>query len=159
MSVIDFKSVGTRARTLLSSSYEVEPTPIGIRTPLRLGEGHGGIFGMYTSLQQTLNDNFKNLLLTNHGERLAIYDFGANLQPLTMESATYDKDQFDAEAVIRIKTATHKFMPFLELMTFVSTTDHYDNKSVGKIKIRIEYNIPRLALTNQVQEITLFIGG
>jgi phage baseplate assembly protein W len=159
MSVLDFKSVGVRTRTLLSSSQEFEPTPIGIMTPLRLGDINGGIFGMYTSLQRTLNDNFRNLLLTNHGERLAIHDFGANLQPLTMDMSEYAKDEFDAEAVIRIKTSTNKYMPFLDLTTFESTVDHHDNKSVGKIKIRVEYNIPRLNLTHQAQEIILFVGG
>jgi len=159
MSSIDFKSVGVKTVTFLSSSVEVKPTPIGIVTPLRFGNIEGGIFEMYTSLKKTLNDNFKNMLLTNHGERLALYDFGANLLPLTFDVSAFDKDQFDAEAVVRIKTTASKYMPFLVLKTFESKTDHHDNKNIGKIIIRITYDIPRLAVTDQVQEVTLFVGG
>jgi len=159
MSSIDFKSVGTKTTTFLSSSVDVKPTPVGIVTPLRLGKIEGGIFEMYTSLKKTLNDNFKNMLLTNHGERLALHDFGANLLPLTFDVSAFDKEEFDAEAVVIIKTTASKYMPFLELKTFESDTDHHDNKSVGKIKIRITYDIPRLQAVDQVQEVTLFIGG
>ena len=114
---------------------------------------------MYTSLRKALNDNFKNLLLTNHGDRIVFYDFGANLFPLTLEMTSFDKDSFDAEAVVRIKTAAAKYMPFLELTTFESVPDHSDNAAVAKVKIRVGYDIPRLNVTDQMQEITLFVGG
>ena len=159
MSVIDFKSVGVRTSTFLSGSATPKKVPIGIVTPLRLGDVNGDLFEMHTSLKKTLNDNFKNMVLTNHGERLAIYDFGANLLPLTLDLSAFDKEDFGAEAVIRIKTTTSKYMPFLELKTFESKVDHYDNKNVGKIKIRVTYDIPRLQVTDQIQEVTLFVGG
>jgi len=159
MPVIDFKSVGIKTSTFLSGSSKPKKVPIGIITPLRLGSINGDIFEMNTSLKKTLNDNFKNMLLTNHGERLAMFDFGANLLPLTMDVSAFDKEEFDADAVIRIKTTAAKYMPFLELKTFISKTDHYDNKNVGKIKIRVTYDIPRLQVTDQIQEVTLFIGG
>ena len=159
MPAIDFKSVGTKTVTLLSSSVEVKPTPVGIVTPLRFGTIEGGIFEMHTSLRKTLNDNFKNMLLTNHGERVVSYDFGANLLPLTFDVSAFDKDQFDADAVIRIKTSASKYMPFLVLKTFESRTDHHDNKTIGKIIIRITYDLPQLQIVDQVQEVTLFVGG
>jgi phage baseplate assembly protein W len=114
---------------------------------------------MYTSLRRTLNDNFKNLLMTDHGERLAIYDFGANLRELTFEMSAFNKEEFDSEAVIRIKTSANKYMPFLQLKTFESSVDHHDNSVVGKVVIRITYDIPRLNVQDQAQEVTLFVGG
>ena len=116
MAAIDFKSVGEKTQAILSSSVEVKPTPIGIKTPLRFGNLDGGIFGMYTELRSTINDNLKNLLLTNH-------------------------------------------MPFIALETFESRVDHHDNKAGSKIKLRINYAIPRLNVTDQAQEVTLFLGG
>jgi len=159
MAVIDFKSVGVSVETLVSSSLDVTPTPIGMVTPLRPGRVNGGIFEMYTSLRSTLNDNFKNLLMTDHGERLAIYDFGANLRELTFEMSAFNKEEFDSEAVIRIKTSANKYMPFLQLKTFESSVDHHDNSVVGKVVIRITYDIPRLNVQDQAQEVTLFVGG
>jgi phage baseplate assembly protein W len=159
MAAIDFKSVGEKTQTIISSSVEVQPTPIGIKTPLRFGNLNGGIFGMYTELRSTINDNLKNLLLTNHGERLVFQDFGANLAPLTLDSSEFDKDGFDAEAAMRIKAAVSKYMPFIALETFESRVDHHDNKAGSKIKLRINYAIPRLNVTDQAQEVTLFLGG
>ncbi len=159
MAAIDFKSVGEKTQAILSSSVEVQPTPIGIKTPLRFGGTTGGIFEMYTGLRSTINDNLKNLLLTNHGERLVFQDFGANLAPLTLDSSEFDKDGFDAEAVLRIKTAVSKYMPFISLETFESRVDRHDNKNGSKIILRINYAIPRLNVTDQAQEVTLFLGG
>ncbi len=157
--VIDFKSVGDRTTDLIADAQPADPTPIGIMTPMRLGTGQGGLFEMYTSLKMTLNDNLKNLLLTDHGERLAFHDFGANLTPLAMDLSAFDPDAFDAEAAIRIKTAVTKYMPFIQLETFESRVDHSDNKSVGKVIIRVNYSIPRLGAKDLAQEVTIFVGG
>ena len=37
--------------------------------------------------------NFRNMLMTNHGERLGRFDYGANLLPLAFELATEDGDE------------------------------------------------------------------
>jgi hypothetical protein len=81
MARLDFKSVGIK-RVDIPNNLNSETNPyIGIKTPLQYGENSEGIFAMHTSLSDQLKDNFINLLYTNHGERLANYDFGANLKP------------------------------------------------------------------------------
>ena len=111
---IEFKSVGDRA-----SARKFQPVtneiPIGIKTPLRLGENNDGIFAMHLNIADQIHDNFRNLLLTNYGERLGQYEYGANLRELAMELGRSD---FDAEAIVRIRNAINTFMPFIEPKTF-----------------------------------------
>ena len=159
MATINFKSVGERTSVLLDEIVIPDPTPVGIMTPMRLGTRAGGLFGMYTSLQKTLNDNLRNLLLTNHGERLVFYDFGANLRSLLMSYTEMDQESFDAEAAIRIKTSVSKYMPFLSLETFESRVDHSHNKDAATVIIRIGYSIPRLGVKDLAQEVVLVVGG
>ena len=118
MSSISFKSVGDRA-TDSKFNREIDPLPIGFKTPLRLGTNRSGIFDMHFKIEDQIQDNLKNLLMTNHGERLGLFDFGANLRDLTAERTA--KEDFDSEAMLRIKESVAKYMPFVELDSFESS--------------------------------------
>jgi phage baseplate assembly protein W len=137
----NFKSVGIKndQQPITGSTL-----PIGIKTPLQLGKSGEGIFAMHTSLADQMADNLRNLITTNHGERLGLYDFGANLRSLTLDFTSLE--DFDSEAIIRIRNAVTKYMPFVNLKTFESTIDRFNNQVVGKINIKITYNIPQLFL-------------
>jgi len=151
----DFKSVGIQT----STPKQPNPTaslPIGIKTPMRLGQGSGGIFQMHFNFQDQIRDNLKNLLLTNHGERVAIYNFGANLQPLTLELGS---EIFDNEVLLRINTAVSKFMPFVSLDRLEREIDNLDNEDTAKIRIKVFYNVESLRIFNQAIELSFFVGG
>ena len=152
---VSFKSVGELStdRKFQSTPNEI---PVGIKTPLSLGQKSDGIFTMHFSLANQIQDNFRNLLLTNHGERLGFHDFGANLRELTLELAA---DQFEAEAMRRIKAAVAKYMPYLDLQTFEYTIDTSQNQNTAKMRLKIVYNIPRLNVSNKGIELSFFIGG
>lgn len=156
MVAIDFKSVGE-----IATSRKFQPAnneiPIGIKTPLRFGDSNDGIFAMHFNLADQIEDNFRNLLLTNHGDRLGRFDFGANLFELSFELG---KQEFDFEAIRRIRAATNKFMPFISLKTFESEILGKDTiNAIGKAKIRIVYDVPRLNITNKSIEMIIFVGG
>ena len=153
--VIEFKSVGepTTARRLQPVVNEI---PIGIKTPLRLGDQNDGIFSMHFNLAKQIHDNFRNLLLTNHGERLGQFNFGANLRELSLELG---RDDFDSEAVIRIRGAINSFMPFIEPKTFESSVITDDLTSIGKVLIKITYDVPRLNIANKGIGVIIFVGG
>ena len=156
MAVIEFKSVGERATNAKFQPVENE-RPIGIKTPLRFGNENDGVFAMHFSLENQIQDNFRNLLLTNHGERLGVYDFGANLRELTLE---FGKSTFDTEAIIRIRSAVNKFMPFLEPRTFESLVDSRDSMNgIANVTIRITYDVPRLGITTKQIEVCMSVGG
>jgi phage baseplate assembly protein W len=154
MATINFKSVGVTSTQLTQQAIQTSPLPIGIKTPLELG-GQDGLLVMHYDLIDQLSDNLRNLLLTNWGERLCQYFFGANLRPLTTEYSS--QETFDNEAVVRIKNAVSTWMPFIELVDFVSEVDRKENKSTGVIKITISYNIPALNAIDKRIQIVLYV--
>jgi phage baseplate assembly protein W len=145
MARIDFKSVGVRqsdtaTTDALNNTQTV--TYFGIKTPLRPSDNSEGLFAMNTSLSDQIKDNFINLLYTNHGERLANYDFGANLKPLVAER--HSKEDFDEEAAVRIKTSVTKYMSFVSLSTFESFFDpslRGGLPELSTVRVRVSYDV------------------
>ena len=137
---------------------EHERIPIGIKTPMELASVDGGLFVMSYELTDQIKDNFKNIILTNHGERLGMYDYGANLQELTMELGA---EAFDTEAIRRIKVAVAKYMPYLNLSTFepVISNDETKPSGISMIGLRITYSIPLAATATQQMEVVLYTAG
>ena len=163
---ISFKSVGNKT-TARKFTRTRSPVPIGIKTPLELGTGRSGLFKMHFNLPDTIHDNLRNLIMTNNGERLGRYDFGANLRELTTELVA--KDSFDAEAMMRINQTAGKFMPFVELETFDSKfyriagssveLDLLPDEGIAKIEIEITYNVPKLRIAGKKLGLTIFTIG
>lgn len=164
MAVINFKSVGEKS-TDPQFLQEKEKPLIGIRTPLQISYDQDSPFLMRDSLEDQIQDNLKNLILTNHGERLGYYDLGANLKPLTMDFSSYSyndsTDAFEEEIASRIKNAVDKYMSYVKLQTFESKPLQDDNSHVGKLLFKITYDIesPTLNVQGKSLEMTLFLGG
>lgn len=158
--VYDFQSVGVKDTDInLEKINEIileNQTPIGIKTPLELGNNNGGLLKMHFNLADQIHDNFRNLILTNHGDRLGFYDYGANLSELVHELGA---ENVDAEAISRIKRSASRYLPFINLKTFESFTDNRDNKEVAKVGLRIIYDIPALAVKNKALEVVLKVSG
>jgi len=153
-----FKSVGQTLKSRLDRSKTIvrRPQPIGIATPVTLDYGEYAFVKMHTDIGSQITDNFRQLILTNHGERLGLYDFGANLLELTFEMQS---EEVQGEAMRRISQAVGKYMPFLELDTFESFIDHFDNQDIGKVGIRVGFNVPKLDIKNRRLEVTLYVAG
>ena len=154
MGTFNFKSSGKTQEQKLVEAVTKTVVPIGIKTPLRLGEQEG-IFAMHNSLEDQVHDNLRNLLQTNFGEHLGIYDFGANLRPLAAEFAT--GDDFDAQAVQRISSAVARWMPYVSLEDFLSETDRTENQNTGVIKITITYTVPALKTAKKALQVVLYV--
>lgn len=154
MGSYSFKSVGKTAEQRLVEQIESTRVPIGIKTPLEIRDGNGNdIFVTYDNLASVVNDNLRNLLLTNWGERLGFYNFGANLRPLLSDLVS--QDDFDTAAIERINAAVTKWMPYVSLENYISDTIRVDNQSLARIVLRITYNVPTLGVTNKLLEINL----
>ena len=154
MATISFKSVGVTKQSQQSSAQSAAPLPIGIKTPLQLGT-KDGLLVMHYDLADQIADNLRNLLLTNWGERLGQYYFGANLKPLTTEFVS--QENFDGEAIVRIKNAVSTWLPYVDLVDFISEVDRNENYSTGIIRIKISYDIPSLKVTDRKIQIVLYI--
>lgn len=149
-----FKSSGTSQATRTEEALTKAPEPIGIKTPLTLSD-RDGFLSMHYSLVDQIIDNLRNLLLTNHGDRLMLYDFGANLRPLCSEFTT--QEDFDSQAIERIRTAVSKWMPFISLDSFESNIDRFDVKNTAKVRLKIVFDIPALKVIGKAVEVTLYV--
>lgn len=154
--VYDFKSVG-EVSTARKLQRQRTQRPIGIKTPLQLGQSNDGIFAMHYNIENQIQDNLRNLLLTNWGERVGFYDFGANLRELTLELGS---DLFDREAMERVKGAVSKWMSYIELQTFEKTIVGREKGSgVAQVNMLIKYNVPKLGIQNKAIELRFFFAG
>jgi len=153
----DFKSVGIRSsaeqQTRRATDYQ---PPIGIMTPLALDDSGSGLLTMHYSLADQITDNLRNLVMTNHGERVGVYDFGANLRPLTMELA---QDVWEEEAMVRIKTAVSKYMPYVDLRSFEASRQEPVSLAVAKVAIRMTYRVTGIQDRDRAIEILMYVGG
>lgn len=154
--VYSFKSVG-RSKRAAPTEVNVAKKPIvGIKTPLELSNSDG-LFTMHRDVAKQVSDNLRNLILTNHGERLGRYDFGANIMPIVFDLGSEAADQ---EAVSRISTAVGKFMPFVSLCDFQVFVEKFDDsEALAKVGIQITYKIPRIDTSLRSLEVMLYAGG
>jgi phage baseplate assembly protein W len=151
-----FKSVGSTPKDIAELDEENPEIPFGFKTPLEFGFSNDGLLKMHDDLANQMADNFRNMLLTNRGERLGIYNFGANLRELVFELGS---ENADMEAMTRIMKATSNYMPYISLKEFMPHVNHEDNESLSNIAIQLIYDIPLLNSFNRSLQITLFIAG
>lgn len=155
--VFSFKSVGKTTeltRKLVRDGPELPP--VGIKTPVALSETGKNFLEMTTTFPDQIHDNLLNLILTNHGERLGLPDFGANLSELTFEMQDEDTQ---SEAMSRVSAAVRKYMPYVSLETFSPIVENHDNKQVAKIGLVIGYRVPRLRTAERQLEVILYSAG
>ncbi len=152
-----FKAVGETPDELAQRARQsISSPPIGIVTPMSLGEGDDGIFKMHHDLGNTIADNLRNLILTNWGERLMDYRFGANLRELTFELGSEDTD---AVAIARIKAATDRYLPYVSLDTFEPFNELVEESGIARIGVRITYTVPLVDTKTRSLEVTLHTAG
>jgi len=158
--VYSFKSVGEIAaerEKFRKSQIEARKKPaFGIKTPVSLADGGTEFLTMNFSMADQVADNFRNLIMTNHGERLGLPDFGANLMELAFELQSEDGQ---GEAIARITRATTKYMPYIIPNTFEAIVDHFDNRNVAKVGVRISYDIPKLRVRDRILEVIIYTAS
>ena len=151
----DFKSVGQLQTTLEEMAVNTEVImPIGITTPISFAPISTSMFAMSTDIGTQIKDNLRNLLSTDHGERLMLGDFGANLKELAYDVSSED---VIPEVLARISTAVSKYMPFVELNTMEPRIEKSPDGEVLLSIIRLTYDVPSAAVSNQVVEVALVV--
>lgn len=155
--VFSFKSAGesVELRNKLANS-QVEVPPVGIVTPVTLAEDGKSFLKMHKNFPDQIHDNLRNLVLTNHGERLGLHDFGANLAELTFE--LQDED-VQGEAMSRVSKAVRKYMPYVSLETFSPFVENFENEEVARIGITIGYKVPKLRTQMKMLDVLLYCAG
>ena len=160
---INFKHVGTKISARKFENNITEPTtPIGIKTPLRIGTGNSNLFDMHFQPTDQIIDNLKNLIKTNFGERLGRFNYGANLQSLAFDYA--DIGNFENNALVNIREAIDKSMPIVEISNIqvISYTKEESQElpaGIAKVNIAVTYNIPKLKIIEAKLTAVIFAGG
>jgi phage baseplate assembly protein W len=157
MGTYNFKSVGVTQTTKKTQTQTPSPQPIGIITPPRQAPD-GSLIQLSYSLSEQVGYNLRDLLMTNWGERLGLYDFGANLKPLCAEYQT--QEDFDMNAMDRIRTSISRWMPYIDLEDYISEIIP-QNSSVSyiprQIKIKITYSVSQLNVEKKALEIMMIV--
>lgn len=141
MAQISFENVGVLAdvRQTLKPKEEEEPSiSFGVKTPLALAPGT--LFAMNYTIGEQIADNLKNLIQTNFGDRVGIAQYGTNLIPLLAEFKSID--DFNNEAMVRIKTAAKLWMPYVDLRGYESFPEFKNGVFMKAVRILLSYRVP-----------------
>lgn len=159
-SQFNFKSSGFKTTNRRFVQKKTVLRPVGIKTPLEEGDD---IFKMHDNPVNQIADNLRNLILTNKGERLGRYNFGANLKAIVFEySNSPNFNQIITDVII---SEVQKYIPSIQILDIdpvvIDRSEKNDHNKVGLalVRIRITYIIPSLKTSNLGLEVDILAGG
>lgn len=152
-----FKSSGTKFTDPVVANATAPKLPIGIKTPMSLGDNRSGIFAMNFELRDQVEDNLRNLLLTNYGERLGKFDFGANLRSLVSEVTS--GEDFESRAMNQIQDSVTKYMPYVSLESFGVEFDKNPPKGMAVANIRMQYTVQQAGIFSKSISVKIYAVG
>lgn len=160
MAKFNFKSSGINIEKVKSNSEKksLQTTPtqkVGIKSPLELG--NGDLFKMHTDLLEQITDNLKNLILTNYGERLGLYDFGANLRDVLTEYNSDIQDNYDDIVTDRISSAVEKWMPYVNIGELSITPEKNTINGLAVLAIKLTFTVNGISSNNKELKVRLFV--
>ena len=113
---------------------------LAVKLPLAY-DNQFGPYLMITDPKLAIKQNFKNLMLTNPGERVMNSDFGAGLTRFLFENKSAD---VIADINAAIYTQTAKYLPFVQVLNVKSGF-------VGNLlRLEIHYFIPDLGVADKL---------
>ena len=107
--------------------------------------------------------NLRNLLLTNRGERLGLFNFGSNLSELVFEYQ--NRDDFTQEVSKRITESVETYIPSIEINDIsIQEIDknkkfNLNEKGLAAVSLKVDFSIPIARITNLSIAVELNPGG
>ena len=145
------------------ASAESKIRPIGIKTPLEIGDDRAEIFKMHIDPLEQIADNLRNLVQTNSGERLGRYSIGCDLMSLLFDRNSQNEAEYENIAIQNIKKQVQRYMPVVAIdevrFSSVDKVDYTDKTSLSKVIINIQFSVPRLKRLKNRIEVVLYNGG
>jgi phage baseplate assembly protein W len=152
----EFKSGGNSIESLKkaekSASSNNTIKPIGIKTPLSLSNSDD-IFTMNYSLFSQIEDNLRNLILTEKGERLCFPNLGTSIKSLM----TRNNENIEELIMSNIQSTVSSYMPFVNLLSFISDIDESE-KQKGNIVLDMKIGFTVPTLSNEQRQINVRLG-
>jgi|TARA_R110000824_G_scaffold53937_2_gene148887 phage baseplate assembly protein W len=114
-----------------------------------------GPYALIKIYKEAIAQDFKNLVLTNPGERMMDPEFGVGIKRFLFEF----KDRFHFEFPAELETQVERYLPFIKILNvdFSPNSDQptlEDWQDPHVISIKIKYHILPLSVTD-----TLFINN
>jgi len=104
-----------------------------------------GGYALNKSVIEVIKQNFKNLLLTNPGERIFDLNFGIGLKRFLFEQRTEETNQAIKNRIIQ---QTSEYMPFIDVRGIdIANDENYENV----IHVSIRYFIRNISALDQIK--------
>jgi hypothetical protein len=157
---IVFKSSGNSLKEAyaknINNNLNNIPVPLGIKTPLELS-AQDDLFKMHYNLEDIIEDNLKNLIRTEPGERLCFPSLGTLLKNILSRT---DIDNVDELAMQEITRAINIYYPppLISLISFTSYKDAFESEkqSLPVLIVKISYTIP--IVSDRRKELIIKLG-
>tara|TARA_Y100001938_G_C8080814_1_gene428939 strand:- start:2012 stop:2380 length:369 start_codon:yes stop_codon:yes gene_type:complete len=116
---------------------------IGVKLPITYDSGDG--FTMLKTLDETVRQNLKMLILTNPGERVMEPDFGVGMQQYLFYNFS---ENIETQISERIKTQVARYMPSV----IINNIRFYGNDpDTNSLSFAIEYYVPDIGLSDLLE--------
>ena len=111
---------------------------ISLKLPLAY-DSEDAPYRLTKTLLENVQQNFKNLILTNPGERVMIPEFGSGIRQLLFNPIS---EELFSKASNRIYRQVNEYMPFVNIedITF-NTINGRQDLGPNEVQVRITYNI------------------
>jgi phage baseplate assembly protein W len=148
-----FKSSGIKKTDLNTNNVSSKITLYGLKFPFEFDDKYTFLKCNTNSLDQ-ISDDLILLIMTNYGERLNVYNYGANLKELLTESLTVS--QFNEKAAEKILTAVNLWMPFINLIDLKTEINENSKYATQVFNIKIEFSVPQIS--NEIRTINFIVN-
>ncbi|MCG8576726.1 MAG: GPW/gp25 family protein [Flavobacteriales bacterium] len=107
-----------------------------------------GYYTMNKTVFDAIRQNFKNLLLTNPGERIMIPEYGVGISKYLFENL---ESGFDVSLTTEIEYQLGKYLPQVSLVDVtVLTSEDRNDISINGVYIKITYFISSFGVTDNI---------
>jgi phage baseplate assembly protein W len=114
----------------------------GISPKLPLGFNKVDLgYTLNKTLKESIQQNLKNLLLTNPGEKVFDINFGVGIKSFLFENMS---DSFDSKITSRISTQVAKYMPFVN----IKKLDVTRSPDYNSVSISLYYSVPTVSIND-----------
>lgn len=116
---------------------------IGIKLPITYDSGDG--FTMLKTLDDTVKQNLKMLILTNPGERVMEPEFGVGIQQFLFSNFS---ENVESQISEKIKTQVRRYMPSV----VVHNINFYgSDPDMNSLAFAIQYSVPDIGLSDLLE--------
>ena len=109
-----------------------------------------GLYNLNKTLEESIKQNFKMLLLTNPGERVMIPEYGVGLRQMLFDQSG---EALKEKIISKITSQIDKYLNIVHLIGIEITNGLEDNPTENlsnTLNVRIYYSIPYLNVNDEL---------